>query len=197
MKEINLNGFEVEWLGPFGWPKFEGDLRSIPKKPGVYLLTVEYQSGYLIYAAGITRRPMPKRFREHTREYRNGIYNVLDIVAMNAGFRRQVWHGFWMTKKRSREKLAEYNERQIEIQKAVSKQLAGFRIFVANIGTKPRILERLEAAIMENLYKQPMPLCDIPDKGMMLAPRWKSEIPIVVKNECSVALYGLPACLEI
>ncbi len=150
-----------------------------------------------MYAAGITRRPMPERFREHTREYRNGIYNVLDIVAMKAGFRKQVWHGFWMTKKRSREKLAEYNERQTEIQKAVNKQLAGFRIFVANIGTKPRILERLEAAIMENLYKQPMPLCDIPDRGMMLAPRWESETPIFVKNNCSVSLFGFPACLEI
>jgi hypothetical protein len=79
----------------------------------------------------------------------------------------------------------------------VRKQLTGFRIFAADIGTKPRILERLEAAIMENLYKQPMPLCDIPDRGMMLAPRRKSEIPIIVKNECSVLLHGLPACLEI
>jgi len=52
---------------------------------------------------------------------------------------------------------------------AARKQLAGFRIFTANIGTERRILERLEAAIMHALDKQPMPLCDIPDKGMMLA----------------------------
>ncbi len=188
---------DVEWLGPYGWPKLEGDLPSIPEVPGVYLLTVEYQNGYLIYAAGITRRPMPKRFREHTREYMNGIYNVLDIMAMKAGFRKEVWHGFWMTKKRPRKKQVDYKNRQLQIQEAVRKQLVGFRIFAADIGTKPRILERLEAAIMENLYKQPMPLCDIPDRGMMLAPRRKSEIPIIVKNECSVLLHGLPACLEI
>jgi hypothetical protein len=188
---------KIEWLGPYGWPKFEGDLPSIPKVPGVYLLTIEYQNGYLIYAAGITRRPMQKRFREHTREYMDGVYNVLDIVAMKAGFRKEVWHGFWMTKKRPREKLAEYKEEQLKIQEAVRKQLAGFRIFAADIGTKKRILERLEAAIMENLYKQPMPLCEIPDRGMKLTPRRKSEIPIIVKNKCSVVLHGLPACIEI
>ena len=103
---MRKNRTKIEWDGPFGWPKFEGDLPSIPERPGVYLETVEYQNGYLIYAAGITRRPMPKRFREHTGEYMNGIYNVLDIVAMKAGFRKEVWHGFWMAKKRPREKLA-------------------------------------------------------------------------------------------
>jgi hypothetical protein len=188
---------DVEWHGPFGWPKFEDKLEPLPGTPGVYLLTVEYQNGCLIYAAGITRRSMSKRFGEHTGQYMSGIYNVLDIGAMKAGFRKEVWHGFWMTKKHRREKHTEYKERQLEIQSAVRKQLAGFRIFGADIGTKPRILERLEAAIMESLYEQPMPLCDIPDRGMKLSPRWKSEIPIIVKNRCSVALYGLPACLEI
>jgi hypothetical protein len=194
---MRKNRTKIEWDGPFGWPKFEGDLPSIPERPGVYLETVEYQNGYLIYAAGITRRPMPKRFREHTGEYMNGIYNVLDIVAMKAGFRKVVWHGFWMAKKRPREKLAEYKKLQPTIQDAVRQQLSGFRIFAADIGTAPRILERLEAAIMECLYKQPMPLCDVPDRGMRLTPRRKQEIPIVVKNKCESKLYGLPAYLEI
>jgi hypothetical protein len=189
-----IDKIDVEWRGVFGWPKFGG--KPIPKKPGAYLWTVEYQNGYLIYAAGITRRPMPERFREHTREYMNGIYNVLDIAAMKAGFRREIWHGLWLGK-HPREKLAEYKKRRLEIQEAARKQLAGFRIFTADIGVTPRILERLEAAIMDALDKQPMPLRDIPDRGMMLAPRWKLETPIIVKNKCSKVLYGLPDCLEI
>ena len=76
---MRKNRTEIEWHGPFGWPGFEGDLPSIPERPSVYLETVEYQNGYLIYAAGITRHPMPKRFRKHTSEYKHGIYNVLDI----------------------------------------------------------------------------------------------------------------------
>jgi hypothetical protein len=80
---------------------------------------------------------------------------------------------------------------------AVNDQLAGFRIFVADIGTEPRILERLEAAIMNNLYEQPPPLCDIPDKGMMLAPRWDSEEPIITEIKCEANLQGLPKQLVI
>lgn len=186
---------EINWSGPYGWPQFEteSNLHPIPKIPGVYLQTVEYQDGYLIYAAGLTRRSIPKRFREHTCKYMSGDYTVLDIAAMQQGIRSEVWHGWgW-----SPEKRAEFEERKSIILNAVRKQLTGFRIFVADVGTQPRILERLEASIMNNLYQQPSPFCDIPDRGMMLAPRWNSENPIIAKNKCAVMLHGLPPCLEI
>ncbi|MEA4884037.1 MAG: hypothetical protein VB144_10370 [Clostridia bacterium] len=50
---------------------------------------------------------------------------------------------------------------------------------------------------MNNLYRQPSPFCDIPDRGMMLAPRWDSETPIIAENRCAVRLHGLPLYLEI
>ncbi len=196
-QQINVTrDIKIKWRGPFGWPKFEGDLPSIPKVRGVYLWTVEYQNGYLIYVAGFTRRPMPERFREHTRNYMSGMYFVLDIGAMQRGVRKEVWPGFW-TGKRSRKQQAEYHKRQTEIQDAARKQLEGFRVFVAKIGTEPRILERLEAAIMGNLSKQPAPFCDIPDPGMHLAPRWESETPITIHNKYPVTLHGLPSRLII
>ena len=182
------------WTGPFAWPTFESEtnLPSIPKHSGVYLMAVEYLNGYLIYAAGITRRPIPSRFREHTLKYMSGDYTVLDIAAMKQGIRKEIWHGWgW-----SPEKRAEYKRRKLMILDAARKQLAGFRIFVADIGTQPRILERLEASIMNKLYEQQPPLCDIPDKGMMLAPRWESEAVRIVQNQCLAELYGLPTRLE-
>jgi len=123
----------------------------------------------------------------------NGDYNIFDIVAMQQGVRKEVWHGWSWTS----EKRAEFEKQKSMIHIAVSRQLAGFRIFVADVGTQPRILERLEAVIMGNLYKQPAPFCNIPDKGMMLAPRWNSENPIIIKNRCTVMLYGLPLTFEI
>jgi hypothetical protein len=186
---------EVTWIGPFGWPKFESvsNLHPIPSVSGVYLQTFEYQSGYLIYAAGLTRRPIPTRLTEHTRKYWNGEYNVLDIDAVKRGIRREVWHG-WAY---AREHRAEFEERKPQILDAVRRQLEGFRIFVSDVGTERRVLERLEAAIMNNLYQQAAPICDIPDRGMQLAPRWKSEYLIVVKNNCGSLLYGLPPHIEI
>jgi hypothetical protein len=185
----------VVWTGPFAWPKHEAsaNLPPIPKHLGAYLITVEYRSGYLIYSAGITRRPVPERFREHTLKYMSGDYTVLDIEAMKQGVRKEIWHGWgW-----SPEKRADFKSREAAIVEAARRQLAGFRIFIANVGNRHRILERLEAAIMNRLYQESAPFCDIPDKGMMLAPRWESEEIIVVRNQCSVTLHGLPGHLEI
>ena len=133
------------------------------------------------------------RFSEHTSKYMNGDYNVLDIAAIQRGVRREIWHGWGYARKHR----AEFEERKPIILDAVQKQLAGFRIFVADVGREPRLLERLEASIMSNLYQQPSPFCDIPDKGMQLRPRRNSEPPIIVKNKCIVVLYGFPLCLEI
>ena len=189
------SSIEVTWAGPYGWPTFEGknNLHPIPKIPGVYLQTFEYQDGYLIYIAGLTSRPVPMRFSEHTSKYMNGDYNVLDIAAIQRGVRREIWHGWGYARKHR----AEFEERKPIILDAVQKQLAGFRIFVADVGREPRLLERLEASIMSNLYQQPSPFCDIPDMGMQLRPRRNSEPPIIVKNKCTVVLHGLPLCLEI
>lgn len=186
---------EVTWNGPYSWPAFEGenDLRPIPKISGVYLQTFGYQDGYLIYAAGLTRRPVSTRFREHTQKYMNGEYSVLDIAAVKQGIRREIWHG-WGYARKHRE---EFEERRLIILDAVRKQLAGFCIFVTDLGREQRVLERLEASIMRNLYQQPPPICDIPDRGMQLAPRWDLEEPIIVKNNCAAVLHGLSAFLKI
>ena len=186
---------QITWNGPYAWPTFEGQtgLQSIPKLSGLYLQTFEYKSGYIIYAAGLTRRPVPARFKEHTQKYMNGEYNVLDINAAQQGIRKEIWHG-WAYAKEHRD---EFDERKLEIIDAVQKELDGFRIFVADVGDEPRILERLEASIMENLYRQPSPFCDIPDKGMFLSPRWDSEEPVVIESDCLVTIHGLPRRLEI
>ena len=183
---------EINWIGPFRWPGFENGSTSFPDFPGIYLWTAEYvHGGYLIYAAGITRRPMKKRFREHTHAYLNGIYTLFDVDAMKQGIRKEIWHGFW-TKKRSEEKQREYERRKSELEAVAQTQLATFRVFTAMVDTKPRFLERLEAAIMNSLYNQPAPFSGIPDRGMMLAPCWQSETPIFIQNYSSAVLHGLP-----
>lgn len=185
----------VKWDGPYSWPGFEVDnnLNSIPDIGGLYLQTFKYQGGYLIYSAGLTRRSVPRRFKEHTREYVNGGYYVLDILAAQQGIRKEVWRG-WGYARKHRD---EFEENKSIILDAVREQLIGFCIFIADIGKEPRLLERLEASIMNNLYQQPPPICDIPDKGMQLSSRWKSEDKITIRNSCSVLIHGLPASLEI
>ncbi|SDD77566.1 hypothetical protein [Desulfuromonas thiophila] len=186
---------EAYWAGPYAWPGFETDvgLSAIPKHPGIYLLTAEYRDGYIIYAAGITRRPFPTRFREHTRKYLAGDYTILEMSAMSSGIRKEIWHGWGWTP----EKRRDYEERRSDLVVSARRQLAAFRVFVADVGTVPRLLERLEAAIMNTLYKEMPPYCEIPDRGMMLAPRWETEKVITVRFQSHVKFFGLPVEIEI
>ena len=185
---------EVTWDGPYSWPNFEpeNNLPPIPNLQGVYLQTFEYENGYLIYGAGLTRRPISTRFIEHAREYMNGKYTVLDTDAARQGIRKEVWHG-WGYARKNRE---EFEEKKMAIRDSVRKQLSEFRIFVANV-EGVRVHERLEASMMNNLYKQPPPFCNFPDRGMQLSPRWPSEEKIIVKNNCASLLHGVPILLEI
>ena len=136
------------------------------------------------------------RFKQHTRKYIHGEYNVLSIAAAQQGVRREIWHGWGY----AREHPEESEERKSIILDAVRKQFAGFRIFITDtvdMRREARVLERFEAAIMGNLYKQPSPIWDIPDKGMHLAPRWDSENTIIVRSNCVALTHGLPAFPEI
>lgn len=189
------SAIDIEWTGPYAWPKFEteSNLPAIPKHPGVYLQTSAYENGYIIYAAGITRRPIPQRFREHTKKYLSGDYTILDMDAMKHGVRKEIWHGWGI----GRQRRDEYERRKSELLEAARKQLSEFRIFVADVSTEPRILERIEGAIMYTLYENTHPFCDIPDRGMQLSPRWKRESPITAFMRCPVELYGIPKQLEI
>jgi hypothetical protein len=161
----------------------------------VYLWTVEHGDGYFIYAAGITRRPFARRFREHTHAYLNGVYTIFDVPALKAGVRKEIWHGFWF-KKRSVEKQNEYAQRANDIHRAAHELLANYRVFVAPVAPLPRLLERIEAAIMHTLYAATGPASVIPDRGMALAPRWCDEQPLLVRNRASVLLHSLPEAFE-
>ena len=105
-----------------------------------------------------------------------------------------MWHG-WGYARAHRD---EFEARRAAIQDAARRQLAAYRIFVADPaagGGDPRLRERLEAAIMDALSEQPPPLCDLPDRGTFQARRRKGEVPVLVRSACSSLLHGLPATL--
>ena len=191
-----MNIIELRWEGPFHWPGVGKDDRpnppafaSVSSLRGVYLWTVEHLDGFLIYAAGITRRAFLERFREHTRHYRAGVYTLFDMESMKQGVRKEVWHGFWFKKCLS-QKQAEYVCRREELLQVAEEQLSNYRVFVAPVDAAPRLLERIEASVMNALYNAPPPACDIPDRGMALAPRWHTEQSILVRNIASSRLHA-------
>jgi hypothetical protein len=158
---------------------------------GVYLWTFKFEEGFLIYAAGITNSTK-RRFTTHTREYKKGNYSVFDINLIQKGLRKEIWHG-WKYAKLNRD---EFNERKEIILNAVNEQLKSFRIFIAEIPEK-RKRERLEAAIMQNIYLSTEDWSEIADRGMYLNGRYNSEMPVEIKNLCKYKIYGLEETIEI
>ena len=67
-------------------------------------------------------------------------------------------------------------------------------IFVMNLGVTPRMLERMEKALGKLFYQNDDTLCD---RGTFLAPRWKTENPILATFRCGSVLYDIPAHLQI
>jgi hypothetical protein len=133
------------------------------------------------------------RFRQHRRKFFSGEYTVLDIEQLCRGHRSEIWHGFGWTE----EKRIEYSRRKPEIDEAVRKELAGLRIFVADVGPEQRTRQRLEAKVFDLLYQQPPPLCDLPDRGVFLARRRAGEKPIPVRSDSAVRLFGIRDKFEI
>lgn len=185
-----MNSLLLNILGPFGWPNHEDGLPSLPSIPGVYLMTVECHDGFLPYGVGVTRRPVVERFKEHTRSFVNGEYNILDQDAAKQGARIVLWKGWGWTP----EKRADYADRKNEIISLAESQLAETRIFVVETGTPDRILERIEAAIANHYYKQDHTLID---RGMHLEPRWELEDHLSITFQCASNLLGLPLKLDI
>jgi hypothetical protein len=180
----------IKWLGPFGWPKYEGDLPPLPDVPGVYLITLKYKNGYKIAWPGWTARTMPERFRRHTRDHMRGLYSVRGVR------NKIVWKGFWNWggEEPSRKDKAEYRKGQPEINDAVRRWFKRSRIFVANIGNDDRYLRRLESAIIKYLHGQRKTRIEMQSSG-----RWEEEgeRPITVHSKCAVKIHGLPSRLII
>ncbi len=194
-------GKSIRIFGPFTWPGFPQKgicpLESVSRSAsGLYLWTFPYREGFIVYAAGITRRSFLKRFKEHTKNYLSGVYTIFDLDEMRQGKKIKIWPGFWMKKDRKHLEK-EFFAREAEIKKSIQCQLSEYRIFLSEVPATPRLLERLEAAIMNHLYSLEAPFSTIPDKGMMLASRWENEQPIFVNIECETEILGIPDVLTI
>lgn len=181
---------KINWQGSFSFPSFEqyNKLPSAPSYLGVYLLTVDYNDGFLIYSVGMTTISIYKRLQQHKRCYLKGDYNILDIKMMQQGIRKSLWQGWgW-----SDEKLIKWNQNKENLENLAREQLKGFRVFTAGIDLDKRRLQRLEAKIMNSLYRAEHPFSDLPDKSMNLLPKRDDEEPILIQNICDKAIFGLP-----
>ena len=184
---------DIEWQVPFSWTGYEkiNKLKPIPDIAEVYLQTFEYKDGFILRSAGVSNS-VKRRFSQHKREYIKGKYTVLDVEYAKNGERKEIWHS-WEYAKAHQEKFIENKDYILE---SVEKELGAYRLFLSEV-TDKRKRERIEFAIMLNIYSSKEPWSDLVDGGMALRGRFNYEIPIVVINKCLYTMYGLPEILEV
>lgn len=81
--------------------------------------------------------------------------------------------------------------RRDELVQAAREQLRSFRVFATEINGD-RVLERVEAAVMNTLASACEPYCNIPDEGMHLEQRRDDEQVLLAVNRWDKLLYALP-----
>jgi hypothetical protein len=201
--ESESEQLDLQWHGPFLWPGvtamggFERLENSwVAGESGIYLWTVPYDRGYLIYAAGQTKRPVMTRLKEHSNAHRNGFFTIFDMDELERGHRVEIWHGSF-GKKLTPERRRDFNERREEIRRAAQEQIGRFRVFVGPVRPDRRLLARMEAGVMDSLYAAPAPFSEVPDRGMSLSRRSRSEPPIRVNNRNAGELHALPESMSV
>ncbi|SET11654.1 hypothetical protein [Anaerobranca gottschalkii] len=181
------------WQGPFSWTGYEqtNRLKPVPNIAGVYLITFEYKDGYILRSVGVTNS-MKRRFLEHEREFKKGNYTILDVEYAKMGIRKEIWHG-WEYGKAHQSQFLEFKDTFLKL---IEKELSSYRIFVTEINDK-RKRERLEAAILINVYASKKVWADLVDGGMHIRGRFNYEIPIKIRNISQQKIFGLPKIVEI
>lgn len=194
LRDVSLIKTEdIIWRGPFSWPGYEqvNKIKVVPDIAGVYLFTFEYKGGFILRLVGVTNS-MKRRFQEHTREYVKGRYTVLDVDSAKNGIRKELWHG-WQYARDHQKQFFSYKNRIMEL---VEKELRAYRIFITQVDNR-RKRERIEAALLIDIYSSTERWADLFDGGMSFRRRYNYEMPIRVRSICRCKLYGLPETVEI
>ena len=97
--------------------------------------------------------------------------------------------------KYARDNADKFEERKSDILLALDIQLKSYKIFTVKLDDK-RLRERLESAIMLNIYVQNEDWSDLQDRGMMLRGRYTYEMPIKGLNKVPCRIYGLKEEIE-
>lgn len=189
MRIVRLN-----WEGPFLW--CSATRQSFFDRPeaqlrGLYLWGIKRPGGYLVAGFGITRVTFASRFVFHTRSYLDGRYAVYHLSLLKTGKRKDVWPGFWWDTE-AWENPTPHLRQLSSIGHHAASLLQAFRIFVASVTPRPRVLERIEARIYKYLRADPDRAGLLVEEGMRVSERRPRERPFQVKMVAPAPFLGLP-----
>lgn len=192
-----MNELTISFIGPFSWPAtpdapsiFDSDLR---REAGLYLWTVRFDDGYLVYYVGETGRSFETRFLEHYCEHASGMYHVNYPAEFSCGEKVMIWPGRYdpTMKKSAKECILEC----LRLGEPITKLAYIYRFFLAPLSCETRIRRRIEAAIANTLYAAPSSVGLFQETGIRYHPRTQEETAIICRVSSSMPLLGIPEWL--
>jgi len=194
MELVNLKLF-----GPFKFTNGRSSVFSdkLSNERGIYLWTVKYKDGYLVYYVGETGKSFNDRFKIHLDNLKSGQYRIYDPKLFTQGNKKLIWNPY----KRGALKRVRYKKEFNAIYNSIQQQLENyiklFELFLIPFKDKDRLRLRIEAAISMRLNKAGEPIGSFQDEDIKYKPRKETEVTLSVKLSSPFKIHGLQRNLEV
>jgi len=186
----------IDFHGPFKIGGNNGSIlfsNQVSRHSGIYLFTVQYNDGYLVYYVGETGKSFFERIKEHAIHYFGGNYRVYDPKAFKNAQKTLIWQGMWQ--RDTKDRMPIYIDKCHALVPIIRDFLKLLDIFVAPFEAETRLRRRIEGAFARHLRQQPPPIGNFQDDDIRYIQRKRDETPIHVRISCSHKLHGMPSTL--
>jgi hypothetical protein len=187
----------VVFQGPYSWHGSDNTVdiskADVGRKCGIYLWTLEYDEGELIYYVGETGRTFSVRMFEHFKEHMSGGYHLHDPSEMIQGRKRELWPGRYG--RGQQVTVAEFLAKFKDLRESIERLARLYRFFLAPMQVDTRVRQRIEAGLANHLYKQVGIVGEFQDSGIRYRPRQEAEPLVRVAFQSQLKLLGLPDTL--
>ena len=192
-------GIVLEWQGPFEFSSLAG--RSIfsaeaGKGRGIYAWGVETPNGLLPHYVGETDTSFSRRHLEHFKAYADGTYSTRNGELFGNGKEDVVFPGRYWKKGVPINHHQPFIDGFAEMAKHIVTMLGTIRIYVAELSTDQRTRRRVEAGLVDGLYRAPEEARSLFAKGYRTWRRRVSEDVILVDCANPPPIVGFPLSFE-
>lgn len=189
MELVNLKLF-----GPFKFTNGGSSVFSseFSNHKGIYLWTVKFEDGYLVYYVGETGRSFNERFKVHRDSLRSGKYRIYDPKLFVKGEKKLLWNPYLKGAVKRPSYQEEFGKIYPSIRGQLDEYINLFDLFLVPYNDHDRLRMRIEAAISKGFKKTDGLVATFQDEDIKYKPRVESEEAVTVHISSSQNIDGLP-----
>ncbi len=192
---MTASSLHLKCSGPYTWTSGPACVFDAGRDvAGIYLWTIPYREGYLVYYVGETGRSFTERLSEHAESYLTGRYRIWEPAAFSRGEKVLLWDGMWRSD--SRNTIGDFLARYPELSAAVHSLFGAMRLFLIPMEADARLRQRVEAALALGLRDREGIVGAFQDSDIRYRPRRKMEPSISVELDLPALIHGVSHTFE-